>query len=159
MLQPILAKAENEKLLQHFTQAGVDFLVVGGAAVASHGCRDHGQYDDLDLLISPSLENAKRVVDALRVAGVPLAASVELLARPAIQVPLKNWQYWAEILTPRKGFDFNSVATSALPGMVGQQPVRIISRLDLINMKEDAVSKLREDLDKHERDLACLKRA
>lgn len=156
MPQFIFTKAENEKLLQHFAQAGVDFLVVGGAAVAFYGCRNHGQYDDLDLLIAPSLENTNRVVGALSAAGAPLAVSAELLARPAIQVPVKNWQYWAELLTPRTGFDFNSIAMSALAGMVGQQPVRIISRLDLIKMKEDAVVKLREDLGKHEKDLACL---
>ena len=159
MPQSIFAKAENEKLLQNFAQAGVDFLIVGGAAVAFHGCRHDGEYDDLDLLIAPSLENARRVVDALSAAGAPLAASAESLARPAIQVPVKNLQYWAELLTPKKGFDFNSIATSALPGMVGKQLVRIISRLDLIKMKEDAVTQLREDLRKHERDLACLKRA
>jgi hypothetical protein len=158
MSQFIFAKAGNEKLLQHFAQAGVDFLVVGGAAVAFHACRDDGQYDDLDLLIEPSLKNAQRVVNALSAAGAPLAASAESLARPAIKVPVKNLQYWAELLTPRKGSDFNSIATSALLGMIGQQRVRIISRSDLIEMKEDAVTNLREELRKHERDLAYLKR-
>lgn len=159
MPQSIFAKAENAKLLEHLRQASVEFLVVGGAAVAFHGCRDHGQFDDLDLLIAPTIENCRKIVDALSAAGVPLTASAEALAKPAIQVPVKNWQYWAEILTPRKGFDFDSIARSALPGLVGEQPVRIISRADLIRMKEDVVVRLREDLGKHERDLACLRDA
>jgi hypothetical protein len=156
MSKSIFAKANNEKLLQHFERAGVDFLVVGGAAVAFHGCRDDEQYDDLDLLIAPTIENSRRVADALVAAGVPLAASAEALAKPAIQVPVKNLQYWAEILTPRKGFDFYCIAKSALPAMVGQQSVRVISRLDLIKMKEDAVTRLRGDLRKHESDLSRL---
>lgn len=156
-LVSLFAKAENEKLLQHFGQAGVDFLVVGGAAVAFHGCREYGQFDDLDLLIAPTIENCRRVVDALSFAGVPLTASAESLAKPAIQVSVKNWQYWAEILTPRKGVDYDSIAQSALPGIVGLQPVRVISRAELIKMKEDAIAKLRDDLNKHEKDLACLK--
>ncbi len=159
MSHSLFAKTENEKLLQHFEQAGVDFVVVGGAAVAFHGCRIDGQFDDLDLLIAPTIENSRRVADALSAAGVPLSSSAESLAKPAIQLPVKTWQYWAEILTPRKGFDFGSMAKSALPATVGQQSVRVISRLDLIKMKEDVVARLREDLSKHERDLVCLKDA
>lgn len=157
MPEVIFAKAENEKLLQHLYQAGVEFLVVGGAAVAFHGCREGGQYDDLDLLIAPTTENAKKVADALVAAGAPLSASPEALAKPAIRVPLKTWQYWAEILTPRKGVDFDGIARSALAGIVGQESVRVIARADLIKMKEEAAARLREDLCKHERDLQCLK--
>jgi hypothetical protein len=157
MPEVIFAKAENAKLLQHLHQAGVEFLVIGGAAVAFHGCREDGQYDDLDLLIAPTIENAKKVANALVAAGVPLSASPETLAKPAIQVPVKTSQYWAEILTPRKGVNFDSIARSALAGMVGQQLVRVVSRPDLIKMKEDAAARLREDLCKHERDLQCLK--
>lgn len=159
MAESIQSKADNETLLEHFIRAGVDFVVVGGAAVAFHGCRGFGQYDDLDLLIAPSIENARRVVDALSAAGAPLSASAGALARQAIQVPIKNLQYWAELLTPRGGFDFDSIKTSSLQGTVGQQPVRVISRADLIKMKEDAVTKITEDLRKHERDLECLKAA
>jgi hypothetical protein len=154
---PIFAKADNAKLLDHLHEAEVDFLVIGGAAVAFHGCRDDAQFDDLDLLIAPTIENTRKVVKALVAAGVSLSASAEALAKPAVQVPVKNWQYWAEILTPRKGVDFDSLAKAALPGKVGQQSVRIASRTDLVKMKEDAVVRLREDLCKHERDLECLK--
>lgn len=157
MPQSIYAKAENEKLLQHLHGAGVDFLVIGGAAVAFHGCREDGQYDDLDLLIAPTIENAKKVVNALIAAGVPLSASPEGLAKPAMQVPVKTWQYWAEILTPRQGIDFDSIAQSALAGMVGQHSVRIVCHADLIKMKEDAVGRLKDELHKHDRDLQCLR--
>lgn len=42
---------------------GVDFVVVGGHAVAFHGYPR--LTDDLDLLVRPTRENGQRVVDAL----------------------------------------------------------------------------------------------
>ena len=46
-----------------FLSRGVEFVVVGGHAVAYHGYPR--LTDDLDLLILPTSENAKRVVQAL----------------------------------------------------------------------------------------------
>lgn len=58
---------EYLNLLRHFHAAGVEHVVVGGYAVIAHGFpRTTGA---LDLLVRPSLANARRIVQALRNVG------------------------------------------------------------------------------------------
>ncbi|HZI28413.1 MAG TPA: hypothetical protein VFD64_09645 [Gemmatimonadaceae bacterium] len=57
-------------ILSAFTAAGVEYLVVGAYAVAAHGLpRATG---DIDLFVRPTLENARRVWNALAAFGAPL---------------------------------------------------------------------------------------
>lgn len=58
-------------LLEAFSEARVEFLVVGAHALAVHGIpRATG---GLDVWVRPSPENAERVLAALRVFGAPIA--------------------------------------------------------------------------------------
>ena len=158
-LSLILLKADNAKLVDHFCQARVEFLIVGGTAMALHGCRDLAETNDLDLLVAPTIENAHRVISALSAAQVPLCARAESLAKPAVQVPIKNSQYLAEVLTPRKGFDFGEMLKESVPVEFQGKTLNIVSRNDLLRLKEDAVSEVQRVLTKHQRDLACLRNA
>lgn len=57
-------------ILSAFTDAKVEFLVVGAYAVAAHGVpRATG---DIDLFVRPTPENARRVWNALLTFGAPL---------------------------------------------------------------------------------------
>lgn len=56
-------------ILSAFIEAGVEFLVVGGYAMAAH--RLPRATKDLDLWVRPSPENAKRVLSALDAFGAP----------------------------------------------------------------------------------------
>jgi len=56
-------------MLSAFIDAGVEFLVVGGYALAAH--RLPRATKDLDLWVRPSAENAQRVLQALDVFGAP----------------------------------------------------------------------------------------
>lgn len=59
-------------ILNDFSAANVEFVVVGAHAMALHGVpRATG---DLDLFVRPSSENAGRVLSALQAFGAPLAA-------------------------------------------------------------------------------------
>ncbi|HEV8241508.1 MAG TPA: hypothetical protein VGS57_19255 [Thermoanaerobaculia bacterium] len=59
-------------LLRALLQSGVEFVVVGAHAMAVHGVpRATG---DLDLVVRPTTENARRLVAALRAFGAPLEA-------------------------------------------------------------------------------------
>jgi len=63
---------EFRDMLVELTDAGADFAVVGGHAVAFHG---HPRATkDLDLLVRPTPENAERVYRALAAFGAPLQA-------------------------------------------------------------------------------------
>ena len=159
LLSLILTKAENATLVEHFCETEVEFLIVGGTALAVHGCRDAADVDDLDLLISPTIENAQRIFSALSAAQVTLCARPESLTKFAVQIPIKNWQYWAEVLTPRKDFDFDEMLRSSLPIAFRSRTLHIASRDDLLRMKEDAIYEVSRVLAKHEKDLACLRNA
>ena len=159
LLSLLLTKAENAKLVEHFCEAGVEFLVVGGTALAIHGCREVADVDDLDLLVSPTIENAKKIFSAFAVANVTVRELPESLAKNAVQIPVKNWQYWAEVLTPRKGFDFEKMFRASIPLSFRSRTLYIASRDDLLKMKEDAVYEISCILTKHEKDLACLRNA
>lgn len=58
---------ELHELLGLLLAKGVEFLVVGGHAVAFHGYPR--LTEDLDLFVRPGLANAKRIVDALHEFG------------------------------------------------------------------------------------------
>ena len=59
-------------LLVALSEAGAEFVVLGGHAVAFHG---HPRATkDLDVLVRPSTDNAKRVYSALAAFGAPLSA-------------------------------------------------------------------------------------
>ena len=55
------------ELLELFSSNNVDYLVVGGHAVAFHGYPRFT--DDLDCYVRPSAENGARIVQALREFG------------------------------------------------------------------------------------------
>lgn len=59
-------------MLLELASAGADFAVVGGYAVAFHGYPRATK--DLDILVRPSRENARRVYAALAAFGAPLQA-------------------------------------------------------------------------------------
>ncbi len=57
-------------LLEALSEQGVEFIVVGAHALAAHGVvRASG---DLDVLVRPTRDNARLVVQALRMFGAPL---------------------------------------------------------------------------------------
>jgi len=59
-------------MLEALAEAEVEFLIVGAHALAVHGLpRATG---DIDLLIRPTADNARRVLDALRAFGAPIDA-------------------------------------------------------------------------------------
>ena len=58
------------EMLSELSAAGVDFLIVGAHALATHGVpRATG---DLDIWVRPSRDNAARVLQALERFGAPL---------------------------------------------------------------------------------------
>ena len=64
--------ADFRDVLVCLTDAEVEFMVIGGYAVAHHG---HVRATkDIDVLVRPTHENAARVMRALETFGAPLSA-------------------------------------------------------------------------------------
>jgi hypothetical protein len=67
-------------LATYLTQAGVDYALVGGYAIAAHGFNRFSE--DIDILVEPSAENARRWIAAL--SRLPDHAARELADEPDV---------------------------------------------------------------------------
>ncbi len=94
-------------ILSAFTDAGVEYLIVGAYALAAHGLpRATG---DLDLWVRPTPANARRVFEALAQFGAPLdQVSVEDFATEDVVFQIGVAPRRIDILTSIEGVDFDT---------------------------------------------------
>jgi len=130
---------DYEDLLRELVAAGAEFVVVGGWAVAVHG---HGRStDDLDVFVSPTPENATRVMSALRSFGAPISqhgVTEGLFATPRYGYRMGRKPFLIELLTTIDGVSFEDVAAGAVRVRVSDFDVPCIGRRELIANKKAA---------------------
>ena len=123
-------------LLREFVDGDVDFLLIGGWAVAVHG---HGRAtDDLDVFVRATPANATRVYTALKCYGAPLeahAVTEELFAHEQYGYRMGRKPLLIEELTSIDGVDFDEAAREALTVTVGDLQVPVIGRRALLANK------------------------
>jgi predicted nucleotidyltransferase len=145
----------NKELIRAFLANGVEFVVIGGLAVAWY-CSDR-QAKDMDLLINPTPENSARIsqtLDRLKILG----HTDKSFTKFGLQVPLKQ-NYYAELLTPGKdGPTYSEIANDAVEAKLFNISVRIASVASLILLKEQAVKSAEVQRDKHLKDIERLKK-
>ena len=146
----------NEPLVRALVNAGVEFIVVGGLAVAWY-CPDR-LADDLDLLIAPTPDNSKRlsqVLSNLNLNGHTPTSFVKV----GLQVPLKV-EYYADLLTPKTNDpSYFELARDAVEAKLFNIPIRVASVASLIRQKEQAVATIDVEAEKkkHIEDIDRLK--
>ena len=69
-----------KSLVKYLDDAGVEYALVGGYAIAAHGFNRASE--DIDILVNPSMENARRWIFAL--SHLPDHATRELAANPDV---------------------------------------------------------------------------
>jgi len=126
-------------LLLELHDARVEFVVLGGWAVAVHG---HGRAtDDLDVLVRPTPENAVRVYDALQRFGAPLEAhgvTVELFSKPQYGYRIGVKPVLIELLTSVSGIDFDEAASERVTVQIDGRAIPVIGRKALLANKRAA---------------------
>jgi hypothetical protein len=149
----------NADFVRTLTKAQVDFLVVGGLAVVFHNCRDPLKVDDLDLLVNPSPENAEKLIEVLSAMQFDPLPTIAQVARSNLQIPIKIIPLvYVDILTSPDDTNFGELANRSESALLqGNIPVQVISRRDLILLKQIAIQNLSTEKQKHEEDLRCLK--
>jgi len=115
------------ELLALFNANKVDYLIIGGYALAFHGApRFTG---DLDLFVKPDADNARRIIQSLDQFGFN---SVELSAddfqRPDHVVQLGVPPVRVDILTAITGVSWAEAASGRVEGKYGDLPVYYIGR-------------------------------
>lgn len=131
----ILDKDLHE-LLALFHATGVEFLVVGGHAVAFHG--RPRLTEDFDLFVRPDFKNGQRIVQALERFGF---ASLEISAGDFQAedrvIQLGRAPNRVNLLTKLYGVDFEGAWSRRVAARLDDTQVWLISREDLIRNKRE----------------------
>ena len=143
----------NKELLRALVAESVDFVLIGGLAVAWY-CESR-QADDLDLLVAPTPANSERIYRALLFLNLP-NINVDTFAQTAVQVRLGD-RYYAELLTPSGGGPgYAEIAQSAAPAKLLGVPIRVPSRAMLVRLKLWAIAANHDGREKHLADVELL---
>ena len=124
------------ELLALFNTTGVEFLVVGGHAVAFHG--RPRLTDVLDLFVRPDLTNGERIVQALQQFGFGSRelTPADFLADDRV-IQLGRAPNRVDLLTRLYGVDFSDAWGRRVAARLDDAQVWIISREDLIKNKRE----------------------
>ncbi len=125
------------EFLRLLNSTGVEYLLVGGYAMAVHGHpRSTG---DLDLWIAIDASNAERTAEAVRRFGFDMpAVNADLFRQPGKVVRMGVPPLRIGIITTATGVDFPTCFGRGLRCDLDGVPVRVIGREDLLANKRAA---------------------
>lgn len=129
--------SDFKDLLSTFNDHGVEYLVVGGHALAAHGLIRATK--DLDVFVRPHPDNAPRVFRALAAFGAPLAdLTVADLEQPGLIFQIGLPPVRVDVLTAIDAVRFDEAYAARVEAELGGVSVPVISRRHLIANKKSA---------------------
>ena len=133
---------DYEELLKLFNEHEVKYCIIGAYAVAFHAKPRYTK--DMDILVEPSIENGRKIVDALNEFGF---ASLNLSEKDFSQrgriIQLGYEPVRVDIITSIPGCTFSEVWVNRVLGTYGRERVYFIGIDELIKNKE--TSKRKQD--------------
>jgi hypothetical protein len=122
------------ELLASFDAHGVEYVIVGAYALAFHGAPRYT--GDLDILVRPTPENARRVLAALADFGFPgLDLSLEDFTAPDTVVQLGVAPVRVDLLTSLSGVSWEEADAGKVAGRYGDVAVYFLGREEYIRNK------------------------
>lgn len=135
-------------LLHEFAAACVEYVIVGGQAFGFHAQPRYTK--DVDVLVNPAPENARRVYRALAAFGAPLEdLTVEDLSDPDVVFQIGIEPNRLDILTAIDGVTFEQAWNSRQPGSYGAESMWVIG-IDALIENKRAAGRERDLLDVRE---------
>lgn len=132
-------------LFASLNDAGAEYLLVGGYALAVHARPRFTK--DLDVWVNPTSQNAARVVRALQAFGAPLLGLTEQdLARPDIVFQMGVPPNRIDVVTGIDGVTFADAWPARVTSRYGDQTVPVIGREHMI-LNKRATGRARDALD------------
>ncbi len=123
-------------LLASFNAQGVEYVIVGGYALAFHGAPRFTA--DIDLFVRPTAANAERILAALAEFGFgELDLTTSDFQKPDHVVQLGVPPVRIDIVTSLDGVSWEQADRGKLPGTYGELPVHYIGRDDFIANKRE----------------------
>lgn len=128
-------QSDFKELLELFNANKVEYVIVGGYALAFHGApRFTG---DIDLFVSSDRDNAKRILAALKQFGFgSLELSEEDFTCPDRVIQLGVPPVRIDIMTSLTDLSWQRVASNKVACSYGNTQVYFISKEDLISNKK-----------------------
>ncbi len=128
-------RTDFRELLELFNKHKVEYLIVGGYALAFHGApRVTG---DIDLFVRPTDDNAERILAALDEFGFgSLDLSRKDFTTPGMVVQLGVPPVRIDIITRVSGVSWQQADAGKVAGRYADAPVFFIGRDDLIANKK-----------------------
>jgi hypothetical protein len=126
-------------LLLAFSDGAVEFLLIGGWALALHGYA-RGT-DDMDVFVRATPDNAQRVFRALAAFGVPLAAhgvTPRVFEQQGYGYRMGIKPNLIEVLTSIDGVDFDAALQGAKTFVLDGRRIPFIGRAALMQNKRAA---------------------
>ena len=126
--------SEFKDLLRALNEAKARYLVVGGYAVIKH--TEPRYTKDLDVWVSPDIENAKRVYAALQNFGAPLGGvTVEDFTDTSIVYHMGRAPARIDVLMSLRGLEFEGSWTNRVEAEFGDVATQFLSPQDLVTNK------------------------
>lgn len=127
-------------LLALLNEHKVEYLIVGGYALAFHGApRFTG---DIDVFVHPTQENAKRILDALTAFGFHFSnLDAGDFEAPDKVVQLGVPPVRVDLITSISGVTWEQAQAHKEPGVFGDVPVAYIGRAEFVANKRASARK------------------
>jgi predicted nucleotidyltransferase len=149
----LITNAQNEEMVRRLVDAGARFLLIGGLAVHYHVPKRELKGRDIDLLIEPTSDTARKIIGVLdSEPGLAHAITVEQLCRPKALIQLKTY-HDMDLQTPRADVNFAEHFDQAVETFLGGRPIKVASIETLLLLLSHSA------LPKHLRDIELLKDA
>jgi hypothetical protein len=113
----------------------VDFMIVGGYALAYHGAPRYT--GDIDVFVKPDRKNAQRIIEVLREFGFSsLELSIDDFQNEDNVVQLGLPPVRIDIITSISGVSWEQADVTKEPGLYGNVPVNYIGKKEYIANKK-----------------------
>ncbi|MEI7587648.1 DUF6036 family nucleotidyltransferase [Runella sp.] len=131
----ITLSPDFKEFIQLLNEHKVDYLLVGGYAVALHG---YVRYtSDMDIWIGTTPENASRVVDTLISFGLPQAFELlEVLQKEKRVIGMGIPPHKIEVITSIDGVEFEACFRNRLNAEIDGVTINYLSLPDLVENKK-----------------------
>ena len=141
-MDPIEFPNDFSEFLRLLNRHEVDYLLIGGFAVALHGYPRATA--DMDVWVARNTQNAGRIVAALREFGFDIPTlTAELFLDPDHIVRMGNAPLRIEVLMNIDGVDYEECASRSIVHLVNGSPIPVIS-LDDLKMNKRASGRAKD---------------
>ena len=125
-------------LARHLNDAGAEYALVGGYAIAAHGFNRFSE--DIDILVNPTVENSRRWILALSRlpdgAARELSTDPDVFARDALYAIRINDEFTVDVMPSVAGLSWEVLRPHVVITTIDDVTVRLLDLPGLLKTKQ-----------------------